>query len=103
MITERYLERILGSVDGELDDVSTENDGRSEPESTARFGGRAQKERTYEAVEVFGRAGRLALRQAEAGTPVGDLCRLLGVSEATFYTLKKKYTHLGVNELRRLR
>jgi len=69
MITERYLERILGSVDGELDDVSTENDGRSEPESTARFGGRAQKERTYETVEVFGRAGRLALRQAEAGTP----------------------------------
>ena len=25
-----------------------------------------------------------ALRQAEAGTPVGDVCRQLGVSEATF-------------------
>ena len=44
-----------------------------------------------------------ALRQAESGTPVGDLCRQLGVSEATFYTWKKKYAHLGVSELRRLR
>ena len=44
-----------------------------------------------------------AIRQAEAGSPVGDLCRQLGVSEATFYTWKKKYAHLGVSELRRLR
>jgi putative transposase len=34
-----------------------------------------------------------ALRQAEAGTPVGDLCRQLGVSNATFYAWKKKYAH----------
>jgi putative transposase len=27
-----------------------------------------------------------ALRQAESGTPVGDACRQLGVTEATFYT-----------------
>jgi hypothetical protein len=26
-----------------------------------------------------------ALRQAESGTPAGDVCRQLGVSEATFY------------------
>jgi len=44
-----------------------------------------------------------AIRQAEAGTPVGDLCRQLGVSDATFYIWKKKYAHLGVSELRRLR
>ena len=44
-----------------------------------------------------------ALRQAESGTPVGDVCRQLGVTEATFYTWKKKYAHLGVSELRRLR
>ena len=44
-----------------------------------------------------------ALRQAEAGTPVGDICRQLGVAEATFYAWKKKYAHLGVSELRRLR
>ncbi len=30
-----------------------------------------------------------AIRQAESGTPVGDLCRQLGVSDATFYAWKK--------------
>lgn len=44
-----------------------------------------------------------ALRQAQAGTPVGDICRQLGVSEATFYVWKKKYANLGVTELRELR
>jgi putative transposase len=43
-----------------------------------------------------------ALRQAESGTPVADVCRQLGVSEATFYIWKKKYAHLGVSELRRM-
>ncbi|NJL17981.1 MAG: transposase [Nitrospira sp.] len=32
-----------------------------------------------------------ALRQAESGTPVGDVCRTLGISEATFYVWKKRF------------
>ena len=44
-----------------------------------------------------------ALRQTDSGTPVGDVCRQIGVSEATFYQWKKKFAHLGVSELRRLR
>ncbi len=44
-----------------------------------------------------------ALRQVEAGTPVADVCRQVGVSEATFYIWKKKFAHLGVSEVRRLR
>jgi putative transposase len=44
-----------------------------------------------------------ALRQAESGTPVADVCRQLGVSEATFYLWKNKYGHLGVSEVRRMR
>ena len=44
-----------------------------------------------------------ALRQAEAGTPVADVCRQMGISEATFYVWKKKYGNLGVTELRQLR
>ena len=44
-----------------------------------------------------------ALRQAEGGTPVLDVCRKLGVSEQTFYRWKKKYEGMGVAELRRLR
>ncbi len=44
-----------------------------------------------------------ALRQADAGTAVGDVCRQPGISEATFYIWKKRYGHLGVNEVRRVR
>lgn len=44
-----------------------------------------------------------ALRQAEGGTPVVDVCRQLGVSEASFYLWKKKYAKLGLTELRELR
>ena len=41
-----------------------------------------------------------ALRQADSGTPVMNVCRQLGVSVATFYIWKKKYANLGVSELR---
>ena len=44
-----------------------------------------------------------ALRQAETGTNVSEVCRKIGVSEATFYNWKKKYSGLGVSELRRLK
>jgi putative transposase len=43
------------------------------------------------------------LRQGDGGTPVGDVCRQLGVSEATFYVWKKKYGKLGVSEMREIR
>jgi putative transposase len=43
------------------------------------------------------------LRQAEAGTPVPEVCRKLGISEQTFYRWKKKFAGMGVAELRRLR
>jgi putative transposase len=44
-----------------------------------------------------------ALRLAESGTPVVDVCRLIGIAEATFYLWKKKYGGLGVSEVRELR
>ena len=44
-----------------------------------------------------------ALRQAESGTRVDEVCRKMGISEATFYNWKKKYGGLGVNELRQLK
>jgi putative transposase len=44
-----------------------------------------------------------ALRQAESGAKVQEVCRKLGISEATFYNWKKKYGGLGTSELRRLR
>ena len=44
-----------------------------------------------------------ALRQAETGTKVAEVCRKMGISDATFYNWKKKYGGLGVSELRRLK
>lgn len=44
-----------------------------------------------------------ALRQAETGTKVADVCRKMGISDATFYIWKKKYEGLGISELRRLK
>ncbi len=44
-----------------------------------------------------------ALKQAELGTKVEEVCRKLGVSEATFYNWKKKYGGVGPSELRRMR
>ena len=44
-----------------------------------------------------------ALRQAESGTPVAEICRKLGVTEQSFYRWKRKYQGMGVAELRRLK
>jgi len=44
-----------------------------------------------------------ALKQAESGITVVEVCRKLGISENTFYNWKKKFSGLGVSELRRLR
>lgn len=44
-----------------------------------------------------------ALKQAETGTRVEEMCRKMGISEATFYNWKKKFGGMGVTELRRLR
>lgn len=44
----------------------------------------------------------LALRQAEAGTPVAEVCRKLQITDQTFYRWKKKYGSLGTPEIREL-
>jgi putative transposase len=44
-----------------------------------------------------------ALRQAEGGKEVGDICREMGVSQQAFYSWKRRYAGLGLNELRELR
>jgi putative transposase len=43
------------------------------------------------------------MQQAEAGTPVAELCRKMGVAEATFCRRRKRYDGLGVSEICRLR
>ena len=44
-----------------------------------------------------------ALRQAESGASVPEVCRKMGVSEQTFYRWKKRFFGLGVAEVRRLK
>jgi putative transposase len=44
-----------------------------------------------------------ALKQSETGVAVAEVCRKMGLSEATCYNWKKKYGGLGVTELRRLK
>ena len=43
------------------------------------------------------------LKEAEAGLPVKELCRKHNISDATFYTWRKKYGGLEVSEARRLK
>ncbi|MCK4415332.1 MAG: transposase [Candidatus Eisenbacteria sp.] len=44
-----------------------------------------------------------ALRQAEAGTQVPEVCCKLGITAQTFYRWKRKFDGMGVAELRRLK
>lgn len=44
-----------------------------------------------------------AITQVESGTPVTAICREMGVSEPTFYRWKKKYSGVGVSQVRRLK
>ncbi len=43
------------------------------------------------------------LREAESGETVVEVCRKHGISQQTFYLWKKKYSGLGLSELRELR
>jgi len=44
-----------------------------------------------------------ALREVDAGAPVVEVCRRLGVHENTLYRWRKHYGSLGVPEVRELR
>ena len=43
------------------------------------------------------------LKEHQAGLSAADLCRKYGISDATFYTWRKKYGGLEVSEARRLK
>ena len=43
------------------------------------------------------------LRRAEAGVPVKDLCRELGISSATFCQWRSKFGGMEASDLKRLR
>lgn len=43
------------------------------------------------------------LKEAEAGLPVKELCRKHNISDATFYTWRKKFGGMEISEARRLK
>jgi len=43
-----------------------------------------------------------ALKQAEMGVAVAEVCRKLGISEQTFYVWKKRYGGMGAVEARQV-
>ena len=43
------------------------------------------------------------LKEAEAGMPVADLIRRIGISEQTFYRWKKQYAGLNSDQARQLK
>ena len=44
-----------------------------------------------------------ALKMADTGTKVSEVCRKMGISDATFYNWKKKFGGLTPSEVRRLK
>jgi putative transposase len=66
--------------------------------SEGKRGGNNMPRKGYTAEQIIS-----ALRQHEAGDKTADICRKLGVSQASFYMWKKQYAGLGVQDLRELR
>jgi putative transposase len=43
------------------------------------------------------------LKEADAGTPVKEICRTHGISDATYYNWKSKYGGMSASDLKRLK
>ena len=43
------------------------------------------------------------IRQGDEGTPVVEICRKAGISQATYFNWKRKYSGMMPSEMRRLR
>ena len=57
----------------------------------------------HEPETVFGRADRLCAAPGGNGITVEEVCRKLGVSEATFYRRKTQLAGMGMVEIRQLK
>jgi putative transposase len=44
-----------------------------------------------------------AIKKQEAGIPVKDICRELGISDATFYNWKAKYGGMEASDVKRMK
>jgi putative transposase len=44
-----------------------------------------------------------AIKKQEAGIPVKDICREIGISDATFYNWKSKYGGMEASDVKRMK
>jgi putative transposase len=64
----------------------------------------AGKERNAMKASQFSDAQKaFIIKQGEEGTPVAEICRKSGISQATYFNWKKKYAGLMPSEMKRLR
>ena len=57
----------------------------------------------HEKIKVHRTTNRLRFEAGETGIPVAEVCRRIGISEATFFNWKRQFSGLGTTKLRRLR
>jgi putative transposase len=56
------------------------------------------KKITFTEAQILG-----ILKEQEQGLKVAEICRKHGISDATFYNWKNKYSGMTINELKRLK
>ena len=73
--------------------------------SLAGKGAEAHEGLTVFASRTFGSDAQKAfiLKQGADGTPVAEICRKAGISQATYFNWKKKYDGLLPSEMKRLK
>jgi len=94
-LDEEIVLRVEVTSSLKLDRPKLEIPGESSPLDGRRI--RRKKSKFTEEQIAF------ALRQADTGTKVPEICRQMGISQANFYAWRKKCGGLGIAELRRLK
>ena len=56
-----------------------------------------------EEVEIHGKSNCWDIGKGEAGLPVAEICRKHGISNATYYQWKSKYSGVSASELKRIK
>lgn len=72
-------------------------------EFSARFSWLGEERNRMKASKFTEAQKAFILKQGEQGTPVAEICRKAGISQATYFNWKKKYGGLLPDEMRRLK
>jgi transposase len=76
---------------------------RFELEFSAYFSKLGKGVETMKASKFSDAQKAFIIKQGEEGKPVAEICRMSGISQATYFNWKKKYSGLLPTEMRRLK